>query len=163
MTGNKKSFTMNMVASKSFSFIMNAFDYAVTFLFRIKQKVQISIISSAILKSISNITLKKIKMTISSVKFIGKQIQPITIKKIKLGIVIRETGKIVQPLNIKYIKMNILSSARQKLISAFTLKKIKLGFVGTYGTFYTLGQYDPQTLGTMDTQTLGQLDFVASP
>jgi hypothetical protein len=159
MTGNKKSFTMNSVTVKAFSFILNSFDSAVTFLFRIKQKIPITFISSAKVGAVTNITLKKIKITITNIKLIFKLIQPLNIKKIKITIIPKEIGKIVQALSIKKVVITLISKATQKLISGVILKKIKLGFVGTYGTFYTLGTYDPQTLGTLDTQTLGALDF----
>jgi len=80
-----------------------------------------------------------------------------------LNFVIREIGKIIYPITIKRIQLSFISKATQKLVSAFSIKKIKLSFVGLYGTFYTLGIYDPQTLGTLDPQTLGDLDFTVIP
>jgi len=77
MTGNKKSFSIISVSSKTFSLILDTFDYAVTLLFNIKQKIQISFVSSAISKAISSFTIKKIKITFIT-SLIGKQIQAIT-------------------------------------------------------------------------------------
>jgi hypothetical protein len=162
MAGNKKSFITNVVESKALSFILDSFDYAVTFLFRIKQHANMSFISSASLKSVSNVILKKIKIT-TIVRFIGKQIQSIKIKKIKMGFIFSEIGKLIYSLKIKKINLSFISSATQKTASSVTLKKIKIAFVGLYGTFYTLGVYDPQTLGTLDSQTLGALDFTVIP
>jgi len=160
MAGNKKSFSMNNVVSKSFSFILDSFDFAVTFLFRIKQKFQISFISKANLGAISNITLKKIKMTISSVNFLAHQIQSITLKKIKLGIIIREIGKIQPSITIKKIKQDFVGRARQAVSSSMTIKKIKLTIFAILGTFYTLGTFDAETLGSLDSKILGEMDAV---
>ena len=163
MAGNKQSFNLTVVASKSFSFILDSFDAAVTFLFRIKQKIPIQFISSASMKAVSNIVLKKIKMTVSNIHFIGKQVQTLNIKTIRLSVIIREIGKIATNINLKTIGISAIAGLRQKLVTGIILKKIKINFVGTYGTFYTLGVYDPQTLGTLDTKTLGEMDFTAIP
>ncbi len=163
MAGNKKSFITKLVSSKSFTFILDNFDYAVTFLFRIKQRIPITFISHANLGSVSNIVLKKVKMVVSNSKLIGKVVSNITLKKVKLGLVAREIGKILFPITLKKIKLNAISRVIQKVVSSFGIKKIKIGFVGIYGTFYYLSTYDPQTLATMDSQTLSQLDFTIIP
>lgn len=161
MAGNKSSFVTKVVSSKSFRFILDSFDYAVTFLFNIKQKAKLAFISSALIKTSSTITLKKIKMVVANSRALLKPIQSISLKKIKLGFTVREIGKVVLPINIKKIKLGFTGKANQKASSSIVIKKIKIGFVGSYGTFYTLGAYDPQTLGTLDTKTLGEMDFTA--
>jgi hypothetical protein len=163
MAGNKKLFNVSVASVKSMSFIMDFFDSAFSLIFRIKQKIQIQFISKASLKALSNILIKKVKITISGVKFIGKQIQTINIKNVKLGVILKEVGKIVQIINLGTIHNTYLSSARSKLVTNIIVKKIKIGLVGLYGTFYSLGVYDPQTLGTLDTQTLGTMDFTIIP
>jgi hypothetical protein len=163
MVGNKTSFITKLVSSKSFTFILDSFDYAVTFLLRIKQRIPITFVFHAKLGSISNITLNKIKMVVLNSKLIGKILSSFTIKKIKLTIIFREIGKILFPITLKKIKLTAISRAIQKAVSPFTIKKVKIGFAGIYGTFYYLSTYDPQTLATMDSQTLSQLDFTIIP
>lgn len=161
MTGNKTSFSIISVSSKLFSFILE-FDYALTFLFRIKQLTPILFISSEISKLLSSFTIKKIKISFIS-KLITNQIQAIAIKKIKLTFIIREIGKMLYPITIKRIQLGFIFTAIQKLVSSFTIKKIKLTFVALYGTFYALLLYDPQTLGALDSKTLGEMDFTIIP
>lgn len=157
----KKTFSVNVVALKAFSFMMDSFDYAVTFLFNIKQKVKISFVSSASIKAVSNIILKKIKLNISMPRLIGRQVQGITVKKIKLSVTIKEIGKLIFPITLKKIKIGFTARDRQRTTSAIGLKKIKFGFTGSYGTQPQLGTFDPQTLGTLDTNTLGDMDFIS--
>ena len=163
MAGNKKSFITKLVSSKSFTFILDSFDYAVTFLFRITQRIPITFVSHAKIGSVINMALKKVKMVVSNSRLIGKIVSNITLKKVKLTMTIREIGKMLFPIALVKIKIGFISKGIQKLVSSFTIKKVKISFIGLYGTFYTLGLYDPQTLGTLDTQTLSQLDFTIIP
>lgn len=163
MSGNKTTFNIRSVASKSFNFILDSFDYAVTFLFRIKQKFQIQFVSSALLKFTSTIAIKKVKLSFIP-RTIGKILLSLKLKTVKLTVIARESGKLITALGIKKIKLTIFSRAISKIASLpFTIKKIKIGFIAIYGTVYTLAIYDPQTLGTLDPQTLGDLDFTIIP
>lgn len=163
MTGNKKSFNITSVSLKAFSIILDNFDAAVTFFFRIKEKIHITIVSSALSKTTSNILIKRIKTIVSSVKIIGRQVQSIAIKPVKISTIIKEIGKVSLTTNLKKVGFVIVSRARGKILSNITIKKIKFNFIGLYGTFYTLGLYDPQTLGTLDSKTLGEMDFTVIP
>jgi len=107
--------------------------------------------------------LKKIKMVVYNSKATIGNTFPMNIKKIKLSFVVSEVGKFTLPLTIKKINFGFTSKATQKISTTIVIKKIKIGFTGLYGTFYTLGIYDPQTLGTLDTKTLGEMDFTIIP
>ena len=161
MAGNKKSFNLTSVSSKTFSLILSSFDYAVTFLFRIRNKIQITFIASLINKLTQTINLKKIRIIISQVKLIVKPIQIFNLKKIKLVAVSKLIGKIISTINIKNTIV-FISKAGQKIISLIILKKIKFTFTAILATFFTLAYHDPSTLATMDVQTLADLDYIES-
>jgi hypothetical protein len=159
----KKTFSINVVSSKAFSFIMNSFDYAVTFFFNVKQKFNISFVPTMQIRSTSDIILKKIKMAISRVNFIVKETSSVSIKRIKISIIVKEIGKVIFPITLRKIGISAIARLNQKVSTPVGLKKIKFVFTGVYGTFYRLSVYDPQTLGTLDTKTLGEMDFTVSP
>lgn len=161
MAGNKKSFNLKSVSSKTFNLILSSFDYAVTFLFRINNKIKIIFVASLINKITQTINLKKIRILISQVKLIVKPTQNINLKKIKFTVLSKLIGKVVSVIKIKNI-ITFISSARQKIISSIILKKIKFTFMPILATFFTLAYHDPSTLATMDIQTLGDLDYVES-
>ena len=161
MAGNKKSFSITSVSSKTFSLILSSFDYAVTFLFRINNKIKITFVASLINKITQTINLKKIRILISQVKLIVKPTQVVNLKKIRLSIILRLVGKIISTIRIKNV-ITFISSARQKVISSIVLKKIKFTFTAILATFFTLAYHDPSTLAAMDIQTLADLDYVES-
>ena len=125
MTGNKKSFNLTSVSSKTFSLILSSFDYAVTFLFRINNKIKITFVASLINKFTQTINLKKIRILISQVKLIVKPTQSVNLKTVRLVAVSKLIGKIVSVVRIKNV-ITFVSAARQKIISSIILKKIKL-------------------------------------
>lgn len=161
MAGNKKSFNLTSVSSKTFNLILSSFDYAVTFLFRIRNKIQITFIASLINKVTQTINLKKIKILISQVKLIVKPTQTINLKKIKFTAISKLIGKVVSVIKIKNV-ITFISTARQKIISSIILKKIKFTFTAILATFFTLAYHDPSTLAAMDVQTLADLDYIES-
>jgi len=161
MAGNKKSFNLTAVSSKTFNLIISSFDYAVTFLFRINNKIGISFLGSAIVKFTQTVNLKKIRILISQVKLIVKPTQLFNLKKISIVTVSRLIGKIASTIKIKNL-ITFVSLARQKIVSTIIFKKIKFTFVAILATFFTLGDFDPDTLLIMDAQTLGELDYIAS-
>lgn len=161
MAGNKKSFNLISVSSKTFGLILSSFDYAVTFLFRINNKIKITFVSSLINKITQTVNLKKIRILISQVKLIVKPTQNINLKKIKFTALSKLIGKIISIIEIKNV-ITFISSARQRIISSIILKKIKFTFTAILATFFTLAYHDPSTLAAMDIQTLGDLDYVES-
>jgi len=161
MAGNKKSFNLISVSSKNFNLILSSFDYAVTFLFRIRNKIKITFVANLINKFTQTINLKKIRILISQVKLIVRPTQTLNLKKIKFTIISKLIGKIISIIKIKNV-ITFTSSARQKIISSIILKKIKFTFTAILATFFTLAYHDPSTLATMDVQTLADLDYIES-
>jgi len=161
MAGNKKSFNLTSVSSKTFNLILSSFDYAVTFLFRINNKIKITFVASLINKFTQTINLKKIRILISQVKLIVKPTQTVNLKTIRLVAISKLIGKIVSVIRIKNV-ITFVSTAKQKIVSSIILKKIKFTFTAILATFFTLAYHDPSTLATMDVQTLADLDYVES-
>jgi len=161
MTGNKKSFNLTAISSKAYSLILSSFDFAVTFIFRINNKIKITFVSSIINKFTQTINLKKIKIIISQIKLIVSPTQSINLKKIKLVSVLRLIGKIFSTIKIKNV-ISFISSARQKIVSSIIIKKIKFTFTAILATFFTLAYHDPSALSIMDVQTLADLDYIES-
>ena len=161
MAGNKKSFNLTSVSSKTFNLILSSFDYAVTFLFRINNKIKITFVANLINKFTQTINLKKIKILISQVKLIVKPTQTVNLKTIKLVAISKLIGKIVSVIKIKNV-ITFISTARQKIVSSIILKKIKFTFTAILATFFTLAYHDPSTLAVMDIQTLADLDYIES-
>ncbi len=161
MAGNKKSFNLTSVSSKTFNLILSSFDYAVTFLFRINNKIKITFVASLINKFTQTINLKKIRILISQVKLIVKPTQTVNLKTIRLVAISKLIGKIVSVIRIKNV-ITFISTARQKIVSSIILKKIKFTFTAILATFFTLAYHDPSALSAMDIQTLADLDYVES-
>lgn len=161
MAGNKKSFNLTSVSSKTFALILSSFDYTITFLFRINNKIKITFVASLINKITQTINLKKIRILISQVKLIVKPTQTVNLKKIKFTALSKLIGKVVSVIRIKNV-ITFISTARQKIISSIILKKIKFTFTAILGKFFTLAYHGPSTLAAMDIQTLADLDYVES-
>lgn len=161
MTGNKKSFSLITVSSKTFRMILNNFDFAVTFLFRINNKIKITFISSLINKFVQTVNLKKIKILISQVKLITRIAQNLNLKRIRISINPKLIGKIISLINIR-MPIAFISKARQKITSSIIMKKVNFSFSAILATFFTLGYYDPSDLATMDIKTLSELDYIES-
>lgn len=162
MTGNKKSFILTNISSKSFNIILSSFDFVVTFLFRIKNKIKIVAISSAIQKISQTISVKKIKIVISQMKLIAKITQTFNIKKVKFSFISKAILSSFSIINIKNT-ISFISKLTQKANTTVILKRIKITVVPLFAQFFTLGTYDVQTLGAMDIVTLGNLDYILIP
>ncbi len=161
MAGNKKSFNLTSVSSKTYNLILSSFDYAVTFLFRINNKIKISFLGSTIVKFTQILNLKKIRILISQVKLIVKPTQIFNLKKISIQALSKLIGQLFTTININN-SIFFISKAIQKVITSVIIKKIRFTFTAILATFFTLGDYDPDTLLVMDTETLGDLDYIES-
>lgn len=156
---NSKSFNIINRFSKSFSLVVDGFQFATSLFMRIRFKIPIVFNSSAISQIFTNIRLRRIIISISPVKLIGNLVTNINLRRVRLNFSMKETGKIYTTI-YGGVRINFVTKAIQKIVTAINLKKIRINFDPTIAQFFTLGTYDPQTLGTLDTQTLGALDYV---
>ena len=161
MNVNKKTYNLYIRATKTFSLIILGFSKSASWPFRtIIKSIKITYLMKSIMKMITFLNLRKIKITISKTTLIGKIVSAINLKKIKLIIIAKIRTKIISVIYYR-LKFSFVSKARQKLISIIKTGKLSFVLTPVLATFFTLSVYDPQTLGTLDTLTLGQMDFTS--
>ena len=161
MGASRKSFSLYTKTRKSFNIVMSYFDYTISFIFNITNRIRISFASSAIVRSVSNINLKRIRIVISQVKLITSMLQTINLKRVRIVATARERGRLIVSI-IQRLNITFVSKALQRLATTIILKKIKFTFTAILATFYTLAYHDPSTLATMDVETLEDLDYLLS-
>ena len=157
MDVNSKAFTLLKRTTKSFNIFISNFAFAITFLFRIKNKIKLTFVLSFILNAIQTINVKRISIVIAVVKLRTTITQIMTVKKIKISFLLRQTMKSIVLIK-KKISIGFTSKAIQKMSSSLSVKKIKIISSILLGTFTPLGTHDPSTLGTLDSSTLGSMD-----
>lgn len=155
---NKKTFNVINRISKSFSMIISHFAFATTLLFRVRFTIRQIITPTFAVKASSIINLRKVKLVISQVKLITKITQTINLRKIKLNMTMKEIGKLVITMYGR-VRIGFVSKAIQKASSSIIIKKVQILATPILATFYTLGNFDPDTLGTLDVLTLGDMDY----
>ena len=92
-------------------------------------------------------------------KLIVKPTQVFNLKKISIQALSKLIGQLFATININN-SIFFISKAIQRVITSVIIKKIR--FTAILATFFTLGDYDPDTLLVMDTETLGDLDYIES-
>lgn len=158
MNKNEKTFRLVNKVSKNFQIVIAGFQYAATLLFNINMKIRVNFVPSFIMKMVTAMRLRRIRIVISTVKLITSVTQSISSRRIRLALVIRERMNAVASI-VVYHPIGFVSSARQKIVSTIKNGILRLNIVMTLATFFTLGIFDPQTLGTLDTKTLGEMDY----
>lgn len=156
---NSKSFNIINRFSKSFSLVVEGFQFATSLFMRIRFKIPITFVTSAIANVFTNIRLRRIQITISPVKLIGKLVTTINLRRVRLNFSMKETGKIYTTIYGR-VRLNLVTKAIQKIVTSINLRRINIAFDPTIAQFFTLGVYDPDTLGDWDAATLGQMDYV---
>ena len=157
---NKKVFRLTNRISKSFKLLVDNYTFAVTFLFRIREKIRLTFVATLAARVSATINSRRIRLTFLS-KLITKITQTISSRKIKLTILPREIKKAVTTILFN-TRLTISSKAIQKLVVNMAQARLTLVTSPILAQFFTLGDYDPDTLGTLDTETLGDLDYIAT-
>jgi hypothetical protein len=153
-----QSFSLVKISQKSFAFTLDFFDFITTSVFRIKQKINFLVNSSARIKHTTSIFIKKIKTTVLP-QYFQRHVQTIGIKPI--GITISFRGDILissQLMNMHKLILGFVSKVLGKVTADVRLK-MSVDIVPQLGTINILGTFDPETLATLDTKTLGEMDF----
>lgn len=159
MSGNKKNFRFSSVSSKTFSFILDYFEFSSSFVSRIRQYFKISFIMSIINQLFSNVRIKSPKL-LFSFKWKASFVRNIKIREIYVISIIKEIQKWTNNLKLATIKITSSIRSIEKRTLLLNIKKIKMETSMLRGIFYNLLVYDPQTLGTLDTKTLGEMDYI---
>jgi len=160
MAGNQVTLNLITRARKSFDLILTNFAFAYTLLATFDIKTKLTLLMSVVTSISKIITIKKIKMVVSKMSLIGKQIQTINLKRVRIVSYLSERVSFVFVTNERLV-VSLLASLRQKANSAINIKQDMITSV-LLATFYTLGTYDVETLGYMDVITLGDLDYLES-
>lgn len=155
---NKKSFELINRIGKTFSLYIANFETATTLIFRIIQQIDIGFVMSSIQKLVTTINIKKIRLTISTVKLIQSVTQTINAKYIKATYTIREIMKFVTAIGVE-IPIEFVSKARQKIVTILYQGILSVTATAIYAVFFLLSEFDPQTLGTLDTEILQDMDY----
>ena len=158
MNKNEKNFRLVNRISKNFQIIITNFEYAATLLFRINMKIAIGFIPTFAARISSAIRLRRIRIVISTVKLITKITQTINSRRINIAFAIRERLKAVTSIVMKH-PILFVSKARQKIVSIVSEGFLHIAWVMTLATFFTLGDFGPDTLGDLDVLTLGDMDY----
>ena len=158
MNKNEKNFRLVNKISQNFQIIIANFEYAATLLFNINMKIAIGFMPTFIGKMVTAMRLRRIRIVISTVKLITKMTQAISSRRINIAFVVRERMKAVTSIVLRH-PMVFISKARQKIVSIIGEGFLHIVWDMTLATFFTLGDFDPDTLGDLDIFTLGEMDY----
>ena len=157
---NRKSFRTKIRATKSFRMYIQDFAFAVTFLFRMREKIRLTFIPSFMVKPSLTINSRRIRLLLSS-RLITRMTQTISSRRIRLNFSMKEIQKAATTISAKHPMVFFIRS-RQRIMTTINNGKLRVLVSPTIAQFFNLGTYDPQTLGTLDTKTLAQMDYVIS-
>ena len=157
---NQKSFTLYKNVSKAFTLIGAGLSLATTFIFRNIMKIRGSYTMAFVGKASLFGTIKRIKMTFSSVKLSTKITQGFSIKRIKGTYSIKEQLKSLATIKLYRVVGSYVFRLTQKSSLSMTMHRLVGSFTPTIATFYALSYFDPQSLSALDALTLGEMDYV---
>lgn len=157
---NKKYFRMKIQATKTFRMYIQDFAFAVTFLFRMREKIRLTFSPSFRVKPALTINSRRIRLILSS-RLITRMTQTISSRRIRLNFSMKEIQKAVTTVSMNH-PMTFFMRSRQRIMTTINNGRLRVLISPTIAQFFNLGTYDPQTLGTLDTKTLGQMDYVIS-
>ena len=157
MKANKSSFNLVFRNKSSFSFALTGFVFAVTFFFRIRERINIEIVPSLISKLFTTVKGGIIRNSYT-MKIQQKVTQVISARRVKVSYVMKQRMKNVIADTMK-IPIVFSLRERQKVQTLIKTGILSISIIPILALFYTLGDYDPDTIGSMDATTLGDLDF----
>lgn len=158
---NQKTFNLVNRVSKSFDLLINNFAYAATLLLQIIFRIRIIFSPTFVMKFITTINLRRIRIIVSQTKLIASLTQTINARRVRLIYTMRERLKAVSTISL-ILRTTLVSKAIQKAVSSIIIKKIVLITNPVLAQFFILGDFDPQILGDLDTLTLGEMDYTTS-
>lgn len=106
---------------------------------------------------LSTINIKKIRIIINKFSLLEKITQTISLKFIRLTVIIKETLKVASTINVT----NIIYPTAMLWQFLITPIRQKLIFTATalLAQFNSLSDFDPLTLGDLNAETLGDMDY----
>ena len=158
MDTNKKSFNLIVRTKETFSLYLYNFQMAVTFFFRIRDKIKLTFVSKLSTKMFSTINVKKIRLIP-----IAKLKESISIiinsKKISINYSIKERLKAVVTI-LSGVTINYTMRMRQKIVTTISQGILTLNTSPVLAKFFLLSDFDLDTLADVDVLTLGDMDYI---
>jgi hypothetical protein len=155
---NQKNFSIINRISKSLSLYITDFPYVITLLFRISDRMVLTFTPIVAMIFSSTIIIKRVRLTISSVKFTEKPVATIKGGIVRLAYTIKESLKITYALEILGqiidFGMSLIQKANTTIVQQMPLSATML-----LASFNTLGMFEVIDLGTLDSETLGDMDY----
>lgn len=158
MDTNKKSFDLIVRTKETFDLYIHNFQMAVTFFFRIRDTIRLTIVSKLSTKLFSNISIKKIRI-ISTTKLIESLSPILNIKKVSFLYTIKER---LQAFSTIYSGVTIEFSMRMRQKLATTLNQgiLSMSLNPLLAKLFLLLDFDLDTLFDVDSLTLGDMDYI---
>lgn len=143
---------------KSFSIALYNFASALTLISTIFFRVRISYALSAISNAISQISIKKVRLSISKFSIASHVTQTVSAKKISISALMKQLMKEASDFIFGF---DIIARAGllYKVASGFS-SKMPISATVILAEFNTLLDFDYDILGDLDIQTLGDMDYV---
>ena len=158
MDTNKKSFDLIVRTKETFNLYLYNFQMAVTFFFRIRDKIRITFVSKLSTKMFSTINVKRIKL-IPIAKLKESLSLIINSKKISIAYLVKERLKAVTVI-ASGVAINYTMRMRQKLVTTLSQGILTISTSPVLAKFYLLSDFDLDTLADVDVLTLGNMDYI---
>ncbi len=155
---NEKSFKLINKVSQSFNLIIANFDFVSTLLTIIRLRLRLTFVYTSVMKFVTTINLKRVRLIISQVKLIQSITQTINVKRIRLIMSSKAIMKAISTFSLR-LRIGFISSAIQKLTTTMKTGILRITLDPTIAQFFTLGDFDPEILGDLDVLTLGDMDY----
>ena len=158
MDTNKKSFDLIVRTKETFNLYLYNFRMAVTFFFRIRDKIRITFVSKLSTKMFSTINVKRIKL-IPIAKLKESLSLIINSKKISVAYLVKERLQAVTTI-VSGVAINYTMRMRQKLVTTLSQGILTISTSPVLAKFYLLSDFDLDTLADVDVLTLGDMDYI---
>jgi hypothetical protein len=163
---NRRLFNLTINHSKSFTLTLFGFSITNSFFVNIFAKVYLEFVMITGMLFILPLVIKKIKFTFNNslIKLYWKFTLSLNLRKVILTISsMKLTTKWIQSISAKKIILNTILKMRLRIIgTSIKIKKIAFDLNVLVGTFVKLSVYDPQMLSVLDTKTLQEMDIIFS-
>jgi hypothetical protein len=163
---NKKSF--NLVVRRSKSYTINLFGFSLTssLFSNIILRCHMTFVMIIGLALNVSLIIKKVRLTFSNtlIKLYTKFTLSLNLKKIIITISsMKLTTRWIQNINARKIILTTLMRLRMRITGTIIrVTKVVLTLSPLVGTFTKLSVYDPQMLSVLDTKTLQEMDITFS-
>lgn len=152
-----KSFSLTVIANKTFSLIVDGISEIFTFLFSSNETIKITSFLSAIERFQIEIDAGNINIS-SVVRLVTDLSQSINFSPINSIYEISERIKAIVPINLTTILLTTIRDISRTTVPLFLGSNV-IASTLTLGQFFVLDDFDPDTLSSLDTGTLADMDF----